>query len=203
MRPGRGASARLSPSLARGEDALRQAVSLARRTAPGPALVRLLVLLSGVLALVVALPAPLRDSPWTYLLVVGLSVTPVVWPGSPWVTAVELTIAGTWLVRALLYHEQFSLSAALAVTVLLYLHHSAGTLAAAVPLTANVAPAVLLGWLGRAGAVLLASLVLLGVLAVVLPGPEQEWSAVAVPLVGLLAATGAALTIVFLLHRRR
>ncbi len=194
---------RLSPTWTRGEDTLRRALAQARRVAPGPALIRLTVLLFGAVGLVVALPTPLRGSFWAYPVIAVFAVAPALRPDSPWVTAVEVVTVGSWLLTTMLYHQPADLVGTVALTALLYGHHSTSALAAALPVSAQLAPGVLMRWLLRTGVVLVAAAVLMTLLVLLLPATGTARSVSALPLLGLFAAVGAGVLLAYLLHRRR
>ncbi len=194
---------RLSPTWARGEDTLRRVTAQVRRVAPGPGLVRLTVLLLGALGLFVALPAPLRGSFWAYPVIAVFAAVPALLPDSPWVTAVEVVTVGGWLLSTMLYHEPVDPVGTAALAVLLYGHHSTSALAGALPVSAQLAPGVLVRWLLRTGVVLMAAAVLMTVLVLLLPATGTARSVSALPLLGLFAAVGAGVLLAYLLHRRR
>ncbi|MGA8116593.1 MAG: hypothetical protein WCA46_23390 [Actinocatenispora sp.] len=196
-------TARFEGSRLRGEETLRRFVAWSRRMAPGPGLVRLMSVLFGVFGLLVPLAGPMRASVWAYLIVTLLAVVPALRPDSPWVTVVELLMVVEWLIATLLYGEAPSLAGTFAIAVLLYLHHSTCALAAALPASARLSAGVLVRWLGRTGGVLMVSVLLLVVLLVAMPAEGTGRGLSAVPLLGLLAAVGAGVSVAYLLHRRR
>jgi hypothetical protein len=170
-----------------------------RRAGPAALGMRVGLLLLGAAALLVALPARLTGSPLALLLVVVIGAAPAVWTGNAWSTAVELTAVGSWLLSTVLYHQEPAVPATVALAALLYAHHTAAALSDAVPLDTRLAPAVLLGWLARTGGVLLVSLLLGLVLWLLLPAAG---GGAVLAVLGVTAATGTAVLLAFLLHRR-
>jgi len=194
---------RRSPSVTRAEAALRRAADRVRTLAPGPALVRGSVLAFGMLALVEAMTAPMRGNGWAYLVVAALALIGAVRPDGPWVTVLELTAVGVWVLGGLIYHEPRGLAGTLILAALLYLHHTSAALAAALPVRGQLSPAVLAGWLGRAGAVLAGTVLFALAATVLLPPSGTGHDSILVPILGLFAGLGAAVAIAYLLHRRR
>jgi len=181
--------------------AVQRAVDAVRRIAPGPAALRFTACLLAAVAATVALPTVLRATPWTYVIVAGMAIMPVLRPDTAWVTAVEVAIVVEWLLSTMVYAEPRGILALLAVTALLYAHHTTCALAAAVPITADLAPGVLLNWLIRTASILVVSIAL-GLVAL-LALPKHLASAAILPLLGLFAAIAAGAVIAYQLHRRR
>ena len=193
---------RLSPTVSRAEQAVRRGTARVRTFAPGPALVRGSMLVFGILAMIAAMPGPMRGSGWSYLVTIALVLVGALRPDGPWVTATELIVVGVWLLGGLIYHEPRGLPGTLLLAALLYLHHGTAALAAALPIRGRLAPSVLLGWLVRTGSVLLGT-VLFGVVATVLfPPSGTGHESILLPVVGLVAALAAAAGVAYLLHRR-
>ncbi len=191
-------SAGLSPWAHRTRSAVHRTEVRLRRAGPAALGMRVGLLLFGAAALLVAMPARLTGSPLALLLVVVVAAAPAIWTGNAWSTAVELTAVGSWLLSTVLYHQEPAVPATVALAVLLYAHHTAAALADAVPLDTRLAPAVLLGWLARTGGVLLVSL-LLGLVLWLLP---SAGGGAVLAVLGVTAATGTAVLLAFLLHRR-
>lgn len=187
----------------RTEEVLRRGAGVLRRTAPGPMLFRLTALLAGTAALILALAGPMRANPWTYVVVLAVALIPAVRPGGPWVTVVELGAAGLWVFADLVYREGRGITGALVLAALLYLHHSACALAAALPNDGRLAPGVLLGWLTRTGVVLLGTAALTVVVLLVLPPAGTGHGGALFPALGMFAAVAAGVAVAYLLHRRR
>jgi hypothetical protein len=200
---GRLATLRLSPTVSRAEQAVQRGADRVRSLAPGPALVRGSVLVFGVLALILAMTGPMRANGWSYLVTVALALVAAVRPDGPWVTATELIVAGVWLLGGLVYHEQRGLLGTLLLAALLYLHHGTAALAATLPVRGQLAPSVLLGWLARTGGVLLVTVAFALAASVLLPPSGTGHNSILLPVIGLLAALGAAVGVAYLLHRRR
>jgi hypothetical protein len=178
---------------------VRYAIAQARRTTPGPALVRLIVGLSALGALVLAVPSSAITS-WAGMLVV-LALGVAMFPRSRWVGLVAILVSFGWLVTTLAFGDPVTPWRLGALMVALYVMHSSAALAAVLPYDCSVRPAVLLRWAGRTGAVLGASLALgLGgmFMATVLPA----FSTIVGPMVGSLIAAGLAFLLVWHVRHR-
>lgn len=147
----------------RGLDRLDEAYARARRTTAVPAMLRLLAAVSAFGAVLVALPAALTFGrllvylvPAALLLAVGVGL----FPGSRWVSFVELVAIGGWVVAGVAFGDAASLVRIGALAALLYLTHTAAALAAVIPVECVVAPGVLRRWAGRQAVVLAATLAL-------------------------------------------
>lgn len=192
-------SAGLSPWADRARSTVRQTEVRLRRAGAAALGLRTGLWLLGAAALLVALPARLSLQPVTVLLVLLLSAAPAIWTGNAWPTAVEVLAVAGWLLATVLYHQEPSVPATVALTVLLYAHHTGAALADAVPLDTRLAPAVLRHWLLRTGGVLLASLLLGLVLWLLVP---SAGGGAVLAVIGVLAATGTGVLLAFLFHRR-
>ncbi len=129
-------------------------------------LVRAGVGVAGLIALLVAVPAPALTTAYGLLGVVALAAGPALAPDGHWPSALVLVTAGGWLVATTLWPEPVTVWRVLALSASLYLVHTLAALAAALPSDAMVAPDVVVGWLARAVAVaVVASLLSAAVLA--------------------------------------
>ena len=169
-------------------------VTMARRTAPGPALTRLSAAVAAGAALIVAAPPPLRVAGWMPgFLVVAAGVG--FFPRTRWTTIVVLLAVIEWMVSTVGHGTPATLVHTGVLAAALYATHSAAALAAVLPYDAIVAPGVLLRWLARTGAVVVSSLALalggMAVLQQLRPAPTLVapviGSVVAAALAGLLA----------------
>ncbi|MFJ6195233.1 hypothetical protein [Micromonospora sp. NPDC092111] len=177
--------------------ALRTAVN---RVALVPLLVRggvFLVTLSGLL---LAYPVQMFSGRSLLLLTV-VAVLPATAPRRVWPTFAALVTVGGWVIASAGYDRPIALWRLLAVATLLYLAHTLCALVAVLPYDGVVDPDVVLRWLGRAGAVVLASAVI-GVLLAWLGdfGPDDGFQAATVA--GLLVAVGLSGLLGWLLRRR-
>ena len=170
-----------------------------RRATLVPLLVRFGIALSFVLAMSVAWPAGLVAS--RYMLPLFLvAVWPAFAPRGRGVTAAILVVVAGWVADTSYNDNAVVLWRVLAIATLIYLGHTLAALAAQVPTDAVVNLEVPVGWLTRAGAVVLIS----AVLTVVALGLTEELAGpafVIATLVGLAAAVGATLLLVRLLRR--
>ncbi|MGH3749657.1 MAG: hypothetical protein ACRDT8_19910, partial [Micromonosporaceae bacterium] len=155
-----------------------------------PLLLRAVVLGAGYAALLLAAPM-LASSPVFAVVAGGVAVLAAIWVSSPWVAVVEHLAVIGWFGLTLAYDVVISPPQVAGLAAAIYLHHSAATLAAALPLDAVVAPSVLVGWSKRVAVVLGLALPLgWGVLALpeLLDSSGQLW----LPIAGTAAALAAA-----------
>jgi hypothetical protein len=149
---------------------LAQALARARRTAAGPAAVRILAAAAAFGALIISLPTTVglgRSSILAQTAAGVLAAAVAVYPRGRWTGAVALMCVGAWVVASVGYGDTPSLVRVGALAGLLYAMHSAAALAAVLPLDCVVPPGVLLRWVARQGVILAAGLAVgLGGLAV-------------------------------------
>ena len=143
-----------------------ESLATARRTTPGPLLVRAGVFLTGLLGQLLAWPSELVAGP-VFLVLLGIAVVPALAPRGRMPTAAILLAVVGWEVAALGYHETPQFLRVVFLAAALYLQHNLSALAAVLPYDAIIGPGVLLRWLARAGAVvaLTAGLALFAVVA--------------------------------------
>lgn len=171
-------------------EGLRETAYSVRRLGLAPLLFRLVVWVSGFVALLYASPSVLLASPPALAVLVGVALVPAVRPDSWLVAALSLLAVAGWLLRTTLLEEPMGWMAVLWLASALYVHHVAASLAAALPMSAVVTRGV---WLRP----LLRLVVVLGLTAVLalagswLTGLSPAPS-VLVPVVGVLLALGLA-----------
>jgi hypothetical protein len=143
-----------------------ETVVLARRTTPGPLLVRGGVFVAGLLGLAVAWPLDVVAGP-AFLVFVVIATLPAFAPRGRLPAVVILLGVTGWLVSTLIYLEAPAYLRLVILAGALYLQHNLSALAAVLPYDAVIAPGVLLRWLARACVVvvLTAILALFGVVA--------------------------------------
>ncbi|MEU9504985.1 hypothetical protein AB0D32_01730 [Micromonospora sp. NPDC048170] len=172
----------------------------AARISLTPLLVRAGIFLTVLVGLVLAYPSEvLLGRPLLALVLVA--VLPAVGPRRVWPTFAALVTVGGWLVATDGYGRPIALWRLLAVAALLYLTHTLCALAAVLPYDAVVDPDLIVRWLARAGAVLLATFVL-GVLLVEVAGLGGDAGHQAATVVGLLVAVAVTALLGWLLRRR-
>jgi hypothetical protein len=169
--------------------------------AVGPLLVRGVGFAAGQVALLLSVPAALRD-PQIVLAMLVLAGVTAVFPASRWVSVLEYLAVGAWFATTTLQLYEVTPARVVGLAAAVYLHHSACALAAVTPVDGVVAPRVLVEWLLRTGFVLAAS-VPLGLLALSLPGLLGRSGQVVVPVLGLAALVLAGLGLVHLAQRAR
>jgi len=171
------------------------------RIAVGPLLVRAVGFGAGLAALVLTVPGWLLN-PRLVVVMMALALVTAVLPGTGWVSALEYLAVAGWLVTTTVFGEHITAAQILGLGSAIYLHHSACTLAAVMPVDGVVAPRVLAGWVLRTGTVVAGS-VLAGLLLLSLPELLGRSSAVLVPVVGLAALVLAGLGLVRLARQPR
>jgi hypothetical protein len=171
------------------------------RIAVGPLLVRAVAFGAGLTALVLTVPAWLLNPRFVAVLA-ALALMSAVVPATAWVSVLEYFAVVVWLVTTTVFGDHITAARILGLATAVYLHHSACTLAAVMPVDAVVAPRVLAGWVLRTGTVMAGS-VSAGLLLLSLPGLVGRSSTVVVPLVGLAALVVAGLGLVRLARRPR
>lgn len=122
-----------------------------------PLLVRTGVGVAGLSALLVAVPEPLRTSPYGLIVLVAFAALPALVPDGRWPTVLVLAAVGVWLAATTWSAEPVTIWRVLMLAALLYLMHVLAALAAALPSDAVVAPDVVVRWLARALAVVVVS----------------------------------------------
>lgn len=178
----------------------RAARSAVGRVSAAPLLVRGGVFVTVLAGLLLAYPVQvLTGRPLAALAVVAL--LPAVGPRRVWSTFAALVTVGGWLLATEGYDRPIALWRLLAVAVALYLAHSLAALAALLPYDAVVDPELLVRWLTRAGAVLLASAVL-GVVLMWLAGLGGDRGFLAATVAGLLVAVALSALLGWLIRRR-
>ncbi len=123
-----------------------------RRTAAGPAALRILAGASALAAQLVSLPLELSlgGRVWAPLLAAAVLAAGVaLYPRGRWAGAVALVSVGAWLVASVGFGDAASLVRVAAVAGLLYAMHAAAAFAAVLPYDCVVPPAVLTRWLLR------------------------------------------------------
>jgi hypothetical protein len=136
-----------------------EAVRRARRTTPGPLLVRAGVFGTGLLGLLLGWPFALVAGPGAVVCLV-LALLPAFGPRGRLPGLVILLAVTGWLVATLRYAETPAYLRLVLLATALYLHHNLAALAAVLPYDAVVAPGVLLRWLARSGVVVVLTAVL-------------------------------------------
>ncbi|MEH0980727.1 hypothetical protein [Micromonospora sp. CPCC 205556] len=130
-----------------------------------------------------------------------VALLPAVGPRRVWPTFAALVTVGGWVVASAGYDRSITLWRLLAVAALLYLGHTLCALAALLPYDGVVDPNLLVSWLTRAGAVVLAASVVGVVLAWLGEiGTDDGFQAATVA--GLLVAVGLSGLLGWLLRRR-
>jgi hypothetical protein len=134
-------------------------VRRARRTTPGPLLVRTGVFVTGLLGLLLAWPFFVVAGPGALVCVV-VATLPAFGPRGRLPGAVVVLALTGWLVSTLMYGEAVTYLRLVPLATALYMHHNLAALAAVLPYDAVIAPGVLLRWLARAGLVVVLTAVL-------------------------------------------
>jgi hypothetical protein len=165
-----------------------ETVATARRTTPGPLLVRTGAFLTGLIGLLVAWPPPLVLGP-AFLVILVLAAAPALAPRGRLTTAVILLAVIGWEIGVFAYNQSPQFLRVVILAAALYLQHNLAALAAVLPYDAVIAPGVLFRWLARAGLVLLltAGLALFAVVApLYLSGRYLAASLAGLALMGLI-----------------
>lgn len=169
------------------------AVGSVRALGIAPLVFRLVVWVSGFVALASALPAVAR-LPLVYLVLAGVALVPAVVPGTWLVLVLELVAVAGWLVRTTLLSEPIGLVTLMSLAAGLYVHHVSASLSAGLPMSAVVTRSVWLRPLLRVVGVLVVTGVLAGV-GLWLSSWVSVVSSVAVPVIGVLVALGLAVVL--------
>lgn len=184
---------------------LSRARAWARRATAGGLAVRVAVWLTGLGAVLLALPAGQWVGPALPVAVL-LALLPAAWPGSGWVAGLELVVVGIVAVTAATGDAGGqSLPWLLLIAALLYGHHTAAALGAQLRTDAVIPLAVLSHWAARAGVVLAASAAVgLGIAVLAGWAPAGTGTGVDTGYValGAAAAVAVALAVGWLVHRR-
>ncbi|WBB77432.1 hypothetical protein O7606_14145 [Micromonospora sp. WMMD882] len=192
-------AARRGPARAVGQR-IRAARQAARRATLLPLLVRVAVLLTVLTGLAVAYPAAV----WTGQPLLGLLVTallPALAPGRYWPTFAALVTVGGWLYSTFGQGQSIALWRLLLLAALLYLGHTLCALAALLPYDAVVDPTLVVGWLARAAAVVVATSAL-GVLLLTVAGVGDGGGTLLATVGGLVVAVVVTALLGWLLRRR-
>ncbi|SCL19326.1 hypothetical protein GA0070624_1732 [Micromonospora rhizosphaerae] len=172
----------------------------ANRVSLTPLLVRVGVFLTVLVGLLLAYPVEVFNGRSLLALTV-VAVLPAAGPRRVWPTVAALVTVGGWLLATAGFDRPIALWRLLAVATLLYLAHTFCTLAAVLPFDAVVDPELIVRWLSRAGAVVLASAVL-GILLVQVGGAGTDRGFQAATVAGLLVAVALSALLGWLLRRR-
>lgn len=170
------------------------------RIGAGPLMLRGVALGTGFAALLLAAPALLGE-PRLLLAAAVLAAIAAIGVGTPWVSLLEHLAVVGWFAATTWYEYPISSAQALGLAAAIYLHHTSCALAAVLPLDAAVAPAVLVGWLRRAGGVLAVSLPL-GAAVLALPDAWGRSGQTWLPIAGLAALLAGAYTLLHLSRAR-
>ncbi|MBG0563198.1 hypothetical protein [Actinoplanes aureus] len=184
-------------AITRRVDGLR---TVARRATAVPVMVRFGVLLCGLLAIVVAWPAPLLTGRFLIPLVL-VALWPAIAPSGRGGTVVALFAVAGWVVDTAGFDSRIALWRVLTLATLLYLAHTLTALAALLPYDAMVNLDVPALWLGRAGLVILLSAVVI-VLALGLTADLGGDPFQLATLTGLACAVAVTLLLAHTIRRR-
>jgi hypothetical protein len=179
-------------------------VAQLRRTAAGPATVRVVASIAAFAGQLVSLPVEvsLGRRPWLPLVAAAVLAAGVgLYPRGRWAGAVVLLSVGAWLVASVGFDDAASLPRVGVVAGLLYATHAAAAFAAVLPYDCVVPPAVLTRWLLRQARLLGSGLVvgLGGLWLVRLVGAKPTITG---PVIGALVAAALAGTLAWQLNRR-
>jgi hypothetical protein len=136
--------------------AVMMPMTVARRASAGPVLVRLIAILAGAGAAVLAAPPALFGAQLpAFAVVAGTACGAVgLFPRTRWVGTFLLGVIGLWLVATIGYGVGVDLVRVGGLAACLYLTHAASALAAVLPYDALVPGPVLRRWAGRVATVL-------------------------------------------------
>ncbi len=174
-----------------------------RRTAAGPAAVRILAGVAAFAAQLVSLPAQVslgRRVLIPLLVAAVLAAGVGLYPRGRWAGAVALVSVGAWLVASVGFGDAASLLRVGSVAGLLYAMHAAAALAAALPYDCAVPPSVLARWLRRQ-ALLLATGLAVGLGGLSLVRLVDGTPTIAGPVLGALVAAALAGSLAWQLNR--
>jgi hypothetical protein len=176
-------------------------VRRARRTMPGPALVRLVAGMAALAGLVVAVPTALSFSS---LFAAGLPMAAGVslFPRTRWVSVVALVTVGAWLVNTIAFEaDPIQPGRIAALAGALYVTHSASALAAVLPYDSVVSAGLMTRWAVRTGLALAAG-VGLGLAGMVVLGQFRSVRSIVGPIAGSLVVAGLVGLLAWHLRRR-
>ncbi|HEX6869699.1 MAG TPA: hypothetical protein VF163_01265 [Micromonosporaceae bacterium] len=176
-------------------------VRQARRTAPGPALVRLASASAAAISLAVAVPVVALRTGWLAVLLMSAAGV-ALFPRTRWVSVVILAAAGAWTLTSLAGATPVTLWRVAVLAGSLYLTHAGAALAAVLPYDCDVSRSMLLRWAGRFPGVLAVSLGIALIELTVLGGLPAQ-STVLGPIVGAALAAAVASVLAWQLLRRR
>ncbi|WP_446212701.1 hypothetical protein [Micromonospora sp. IBSANI012] len=171
----------------------------ANRVSLAPLLVRAGIFLTVLVGLLLAYPVEMFSARALLALTV-VAVLPGVAPRRGWPTFAALVTVGGWVIASAGYDRPIALWRLLAVAAALYLAHTLCALAAVLPYDAVVDPDLVLRWLSRAGAVILATAVV-GVILAWLGEIGGGAGFQAATVAGLLVAVGLSGLLGWLLRR--
>ncbi|MDZ5442027.1 hypothetical protein U2F26_04675 [Micromonospora sp. 4G57] len=172
----------------------------ATRVSLAPLLVRAAIFLTVLVGFLLAYPVQVF-APRALLALTVVAVLPAAGPRRVWPTFAALVTVGGWLLASAGFDRPIALWRLLAVATLLYLAHTLCALVALLPFDGVVDPDLILRWLARAGAVVLASAVL-GILLAGLSGAGADRGFQAATVAGLLVAVAVSALLGWLLRRR-
>ncbi|MEV4479277.1 hypothetical protein [Micromonospora coxensis] len=179
---------------------VKAARAVVNRVSPMALLVRLGIFVVVWAGLLLAFPAQLFSARALLALTV-VAVLPAAGPRRVWPTFAALVTVAGWVMASAGYDRPIALWRLLAVAATLYLGHTLCALAAVLPYDAVVDPDVLVGWLTRAAAVVLATSVV-GVVLAWLGGIGGADGFQAATVAGLLVAVVLSGLLGWLLRRR-
>ncbi|MGC5018467.1 hypothetical protein [Micromonospora sp. DT47] len=172
----------------------------ANRVSLTPLLVRVGVFGTVLVGLLLACPVEMLTARSLLALAV-VAVLPAAGPRRGWPTFAALVTVGGWVVASAGYGRPIALWRLIAVAAALYLGHTLCALAAVLPYDAVVDPDLVVRWVGRAGAVLLATAVV-GIVLTWLGEIGGDDGFRAATVAGLLVAVGLSGLLGWLLRRR-
>ena len=172
----------------------------ARRTSPGPALVRFTAAVASGLALILALPMNLLASPAplvAFVLAAGVGLA----PRTRWVAMVLLLTVLVWLITTAVYDAPIDPLRLVGLTGSLYVAHTAAAFAAVLPYDAILSAVALGRWAARVGAVVGVSLAL-GLAGLAAADLLGGLASIVVPLIGISGGIGLVALMAWLYWRR-
>jgi len=179
-------------------------VSRARRTTPGPALVRLVAAAAALGALALAVPADVLSSselPRTAVILLPAALAVGLFPRTRWVSLVAVCAIGGWLVSTIGFGDPVHVGRVGLLASALYVMHAAAALAAVLPYDCLLASGVLFRLAVRVCGVLGVSLVV-GLGGMSFAGQLPQARSVVGPIVGSIVAASLAGLLAWHLRRR-
>lgn len=179
-----------------------------RRVTLGAFGLRVLVVLTGLAALLLAVPVDVRTTPVPLGAMVVLALAAAVGPGSWFATLLELAAIAAWLAGTFGAGEPVTWPRLTALALLLYVHHVLCVWSSAVPLDTVLVPqvwrtgALRLAAVGGATAVLSAGALQLAGRLDLTEGVGELAVSVAIPVLGVVGAIVLAAALTYLLRRR-